>query len=80
MLIELATGLYKLLLIIYKSLHNMTPDYITARLTYKPKTRPILQRSEDEQLVIRNSWTLWGYIISKPSNLYLSKVDSFKSK
>ena len=50
---------------VYKSQQDMMPDYITPHLTeYKPP-RP-LRSSEDKQLIVRkNSFTLWGYIISR---------------
>ena len=56
--------MYKLLLVVYKSQHDMAPDYITAHLQdYTPPR--LLRSSEDRQLVgIKNACTLRRYIIS----------------
>ena len=82
--------MYKLLLMVYKSQHNMVPDYITAHLLdYTPSRR--LRSSEDKQLVVIKTHTHYGDISfqvtanklwnAAPFQLKsIQNIDSFKSK
>ena len=51
--------MYKLLLMVYKSQHDMVPDYITAHLlNYTPS--PLLRSSEDKQWVVIKAHSHYG--------------------
>ena len=53
--------MYKLLLMLYKSQHNVVPDYITAHLLDYTPSR-FLRSSEDKQLVVIKTYTHYGDI------------------
>ena len=82
--------MYKFLLMVYKSPHDMVPDYITAHLLDYTPSR-LLQSSEDKQLVAIKTHTHYGDISFQVAAAILWKaapfqlksihnIDSFKSK
>ena len=82
--------MYKLILMVYKSQHDMVPDYITAHLLDYTPSR-LLRSSEDRQLVVIKTHTHYGDISfqvaaaklrnAAPFQLKgIQNIDSFKSK
>ena len=82
--------MYKLFLMVYKSQHDMVPDYITAHLLDYTPSR-LLRSSEDRQLVVIKMQTHYGDISFQVAAAKLwnvahfqlkrmQNIDSFKSK
>ena len=82
--------MYKLILMVYTSQHDMVSDYITAHLLDYTPSR-LLRSSEDKQLVVIKTHTHYGYISFHVASAKLwnavpiplkiiQNINSFKSK